>query len=171
MATVSSSDVQADEIIDALRDLIRYRNRLMASLSEEIIQRVERLDKLRLGDGLKRTLDNDLFYRIGMYILSQHKGPITMGQLSKELVVPLSTATRIVDNLVAVGLVQRVADPEDRRVVRVTLSEEGRQLYRAVHEHLRQHIERLLSPLEAGERDQLIVLLRKVVNGLAESDK
>jgi DNA-binding MarR family transcriptional regulator len=171
METEPSSGVQANEILSILLDLIRYRNRLMATPPEEMIKRKERLSKLHLGDGLKRTLDNDLFYRIGVYILSRHKGPITMGQLSKELIVPLSTATRIVDNLVEAGLAQRVADPEDRRVVRVTLSEEGRQLYRVVHEYLRQHIERLLSPLEAGERDQLIVLLRKVMNGLAESDR
>lgn len=167
-----SFSVQTDELIGFLLDLMRYKSRVMATLPEALVQRKERMDKLHLGDGPKRTTtDNDLFYRIGMVILLRHKGPITMGQLSKELIVPLSTATRIVDRLVEGGLAQRVADPADRRVVRVTLSEEGRKLCRVMHEYMRQHVGQLLSPLKAEEREQLILLLRKVMNGLAEGDR
>ena len=59
------------------------------------------------------------------------QGPRSMGELASELDVRLSTMTGIVDQLEARGLVERVDHPDDRRSLRVTLSGEGRALYRA----------------------------------------
>jgi DNA-binding MarR family transcriptional regulator len=51
-----------------------------------------------------------------------------MGHLAERLGVAMSTATQIADRLEQRGWVQRVDDPEDRRVVRLTLTDEGRGL-------------------------------------------
>src|SRR5258708_22362545 len=124
MRSESSFSVQTDQFIECLMDLLRYRRRTMAMLPEAVLRTKEKFDKLRFGDGSKRGPQIDVFYEIGLAILSRHKGPITMGELSKELLVPLSTATRIVDGLIENSLAHRIADLEDRRVVRVTLSDE-----------------------------------------------
>ena len=47
-----------------------------------------------------------------------------MGELSNALSLPFSTATRMVDYLVARGYIQRLSDTTDRRVVRVALTDE-----------------------------------------------
>ena len=54
-------------------------------------------------------------------------GSIRMSQLSQMLGTNLSTMTGIVDRLVERGLVERGADPEDRRIVLVQLAEQGRR--------------------------------------------
>ncbi len=55
----------------------------------------------------------------------QTSGTLTMGQLAGKLYLDVSTMTRVIDNLVAKGLVNRASDPQDRRVIRVELTAEG----------------------------------------------
>jgi DNA-binding MarR family transcriptional regulator len=51
----------------------------------------------------------------------------TMSELSAELELHPSTVTALVDALVKRGLVQRMEDPDDRRIVRVAFTSEGRR--------------------------------------------
>jgi DNA-binding MarR family transcriptional regulator len=53
--------------------------------------------------------------------------PVTMGELSRRLLVSNGNATAVVDRLVNDGLVCRLTPERDRRVVRVELTEVGRQ--------------------------------------------
>lgn len=55
-------------------------------------------------------------------------GPASGQDLAAKLRVALGTVTGIVDRLVAQGLVERGEDPRDRRVRRVALSDEGKEL-------------------------------------------
>lgn len=55
-------------------------------------------------------------------------GPVSMKELATARGVALNTATSLVDRLVAGGLVERRPDPDDRRVVRVAVTERGRVL-------------------------------------------
>lgn len=166
--TEASTSLQTDQILDFLIDLTRYRRHILAMLPEDILRRKERLAKLCLGDETRRAADRDMFRRVGV-ILSRHQEPMPMGEFSKALEVPLSTATRIVDGLVEGGLVQRVADPGDRRVVRVTWTPDGREFYQAMDLYMRQSIDRLLRSFTSEEREQFIRLLGKIVVGLKEN--
>src|SRR5690348_15470046 len=49
------------------------------------------------------------------------------GEIARGLGVGLSTVTGVVDRLVEHGLVERHADPDDRRLSRVRTTEAGRQ--------------------------------------------
>jgi len=60
--------------------------------------------------------------------------------------VPFSTATRMVDWFVDNGYAQRLPDPEDRRVVRVALTDSGRELYQTIERYMVQHFRLMLSP-------------------------
>jgi len=114
--------------------------------------------------------DKAFLYRIFM-LLSQNEEPLTMGRLSSELDVPLSTATRIVDGLVQAGMVERVNDPSDRRVVRVGLSENGRELYDAGMAYNKQRIAKLLDVFTDEEQDQLLKLMNKLFDAFADVQK
>ena len=112
--------------------------------------------------GASHTFEDKAFlYRIFM-LLSQDEEPLTMGRLSSELDVPLSTTTRIVDGLVQAGMVERVTDPSDRRVVRVGMSKNGRELYEAGIAYNKQRIAKLLSVFTAEEQEQLLKLMNKL---------
>ena len=155
--------------MDLISDLMRHRRRFMAMMPDDVAQLKARLEKLKISDGLKHFPDRDLVYRVGAILAGQSE-PISMGELSKALEVPLSTATRIVDSLVESGFAERVPDPEDRRIVRVALTKTGQDLYQAVQQFMRQRVEHILRVFTSEELDQLIYLLRKAVNGLGECE-
>jgi DNA-binding MarR family transcriptional regulator len=69
-------------------------------------------------------------YRILRYL--QSRAEINMGELQNHLLVCGSTLTELVDGLVQSGLVLRVRDQGDRRMVYLRLTGEGRDVYREV---------------------------------------
>src|SRR5229473_3361968 len=156
---------QTNQSMDLISDLMRHRRRLMTMLPEDVALLKAQLEKLKISDGLKHFPDRDLIYRVGAVLFAQSEA-ISMGELSKALEVPFSTATRIVDSLVESGFAERVPDAEDRRIVRVALTKTGQDLYQTLHQFMRQRVEHLLQLFTSEERDQLIYLLRKAVNGL-----
>src|SRR5919112_4264516 len=62
-----------------------------------------------------------------LLLISEERG-IRMRELSRRLGGSFSNATVLVDRLVDRGLVERLAEPEDRRVVLVRATKEGRRL-------------------------------------------
>ena len=61
-------------------------------------------------------------------LLISEEEEIRMRELARRLGGSFSNATVLVDRLVDRGLVERLADPEDRRVVLVRTADEGQQL-------------------------------------------
>lgn len=78
-------------------------------------------------------------------------------------VVPRSI-TSLVDDLERAGLVAREADPSDRRATLVRVTDEGRAVLAEADRQRRRHADELLSRLEPGEADELLRLLRRVVD-------
>jgi len=86
---------------------------------------------------------------------------LSMGAISREQVLTTGGVTRLVDRMVAAGLVERVEDPDDRRgrLVRVTASGEE-TVVRAARVHAA-NIERyFLAPLPTDHRQQFMADLR-----------
>jgi len=88
---------------------------------------------------------------------------LSPGRLLHETMVTSGTMTHRVDRLVAKGLVERSADPVDRRGVLVRLTATGRERVDAALEGLLQHERVLLAELTAAERTALADLLRTIV--------
>lgn len=82
--------------------------------------------------------------------------------LAKEMMLSTSAMTNRLDRLEARGLIERSTDPEDRRGLRIHLTEEGVALTdRIVGTHVETE-EGMLSALTKKERDQLRALLAKI---------
>ncbi len=94
------------------------------------------------------------------------RGKMVMTELAAAVRVPLSTATRIVDRLIAKGLVERSRSEEDRRLVVIQPTEQGARLHAAARKHEAAIAYRMLEPLTAGEREILLELMGKLLAGL-----
>ncbi len=138
----------------------RYMNlHVKLELPEDVALFKKKMSALRAAG---HTFEDKAFlYRV-FILLSRDKDPLTMGQLSSELDVSLSTATRIVDGLVQAGMVERSNDHSDRRVVRVGMSRNGRKLYEAGMAYNKQRIAKLLNVFTAEEQEQLLKLMNKL---------
>jgi DNA-binding MarR family transcriptional regulator len=78
-------------------------------------------------------------------------GPQPMRALAEALDVSQASATGIVDRMEQRGLVERRRDEEDRRVVRVILTDEGRQLVEGVARERQDHMRAMLDEFTDDE--------------------
>jgi DNA-binding MarR family transcriptional regulator len=163
----SGSMESRKDIMDILLRLFYLRRRLRGKMPEQILNIKTSIQEHNLREKIEQINDRDVFFTIG-YIFSRQNDPITMGDLSRILGVPFSTATRTVDWLVNNGYIQRLADPEDRRVVRVALTEAGKELYRAMNHLFLKSAERFLQNFSPEERKELGRLLGKLVDNLEQ---
>ena len=67
--------------------------------------------------------------QLRMMLFLSRKGASTMTELSEALSVPRQQTTQIVDRLHEMGLVERVREESDRRVVRIRWSAEGHRYF------------------------------------------
>jgi len=156
------------DTIDILLRLFYLRRRLLrGKLPEQILNLKSSIQEHNLREKIGQINDRDVFFSIG-FVFSRQSEPITMGDLSRILGVPFSTSTRTADWLVNNGYVQRLADPEDRRVVRVELTEVGKELYRAMDDLLLEGAEQFLHNFSLEERKELGRLLGKLVENLEQ---
>ncbi len=87
--------------------------------------------------------------------LLRERGPQTIGGLAAGRAVALNTASTLADRLAAAGLVVRAADPQDRRLVRVSLTPLGTQLLDRLVELRRQVMREMLEELSDAEINAL----------------
>ncbi len=87
---------------------------------------------------------------------------LTLKELEERFGSAQSTIAGLVSRLEKKGLVEAVADANDRRVKRVRLTEHGMQLHAVSHQDVIRSEERLTSLLTAQEKEQLLHCLKKV---------
>jgi len=91
-----------------------------------------------------------------------HLGPLCQGELSAKLLKSTGNITLVLDNLEKRGLVRRVRETQDRRMVKIFLTPEGEVLIRRVFPKIVKAITSEFGVLTAEEQAQLGVLCRKL---------
>lgn len=81
---------------------------------------------------------------------------ISMNDLSLAMKLAISTMTRMIDQLVLKHMVERQADPEDRRVVRVRLTKLGREAQAKLREAMRDVFSQVVQTLPDGEQESIV---------------
>lgn len=157
-----STEKNVEQFMGLVQRFICLRPKLI--LPEHVIQLRRKMEALKCSSGYSSE-DHAFVFRI-LVLLSQSQEPLPMSKLSTELNVPMSTATRIVDSLVRTDMLERVNDPNDRRVVRVGISETGRELYETALAYNKKRISQLLRDFTAEEQEQLLYLMNKLFNSL-----
>ncbi|RZL58242.1 MAG: MarR family transcriptional regulator [Variovorax sp.] len=88
----------------------------------------------------------------------------TVAELARECLLDAGAMTRLLDRLEAKGLCRRVRSVEDRRVVNIELTDEGRDAARQVPEILARVQNEHLSGFSAQEWEQLKSFLRRILD-------
>lgn len=100
--------------------------------------------------------------------LHRADGPMTMGELSRQLLVSNGNTTTVVHRLETDGLVERTSPEHDRRVVRVTLTPAGRRHFTRLAADHERRVDELFSVLDANELTQLDELLQRLTSRHAD---
>ncbi|MGH3448095.1 MAG: MarR family winged helix-turn-helix transcriptional regulator [Nocardioidaceae bacterium] len=134
-----------DEVLTATRALIALSTRSLGELGENL---------------------STAQYRALVVLAS--RGPHRMVDLSQQLQVNPSTAGRMCDRLVRKGLVRRHRARADRRIVVVSLSQEGRRVLDEATIARRGMIARALGRLPRAEQQDAASALRQLSNAIGE---
>jgi DNA-binding MarR family transcriptional regulator len=158
------------QFVELIQRFVCLRPRMIPP--EHVVQFKKKMEGLKSKmEGFGGNPEEHSFLFRVLILLSQSATPLTMSELSAELKVPMSTATRIVDGLVRGEMVERVNDPSDRRVVRVGMSKNGRELYEQGMSLNKQRVNRLLKVFSSEEQIQLLKLMNKLFDSLASENE
>jgi DNA-binding MarR family transcriptional regulator len=116
------------------------------------------------GEPLTRPAVSAHAIRAAMHI-GRH-GSRTIGEIADGIGISIGWASRVVSELEASGMVVRGSDPGDRRVFRISLSEEATDVVERAYLWRAEAIDRALAPLDAAGRAAVRTFLRHAVEEL-----
>ncbi len=109
--------------------------------------------------------------QLGVLEALLHKGAMTQRELGRKVLTSAGNMTDVLDKLEARGLLRRVRSTEDRRSIRVELTDEGGALIEALFPEHASDIAAAMSALRPEELDALGNLLRRLGRGNAAGDE
>jgi DNA-binding MarR family transcriptional regulator len=96
------------------------------------------------------------------------EGAPTLNELSDELYLDKSTASRVVDSLVRKGYVRRERASDDGRVVRVRPTDRGVELFVTIESHLIEQEKRLIADFDPEVRQATARLIARLARAARE---
>lgn len=99
------------------------------------------------------------------------KGESKMTQIAHFMHVTTAAITGIVDRIIRYRYVQRVYDPDDRRIIKIKLTASGAELVKRVNQQRRKMIIDIFGKISQLERDNYLKILMRILSILTESKK
>jgi DNA-binding MarR family transcriptional regulator len=98
-----------------------------------------------------------------LYTLSKCREPVRIGELHRHVLLSQPALSRMVDRLVERGLIERCPDPADRRGVRLSLTDAGRDTQHQIgRRHARSVARAVTAELSPDELRQLATICWKL---------
>ena len=120
----------------------------------------------RMADELSKA-GHDLSFSQYITLKKLALGTTSATALARAAELNPGAMTRLIDKLIERGLVERHADPGDRRVVRIQLSEQGQTIWRDIDQCGNRVRERAMSGMDEAPRLQFIRVLEQVRDNLS----
>ena len=102
-----------------------------------------------------------------MLVSIHDHGQCKLKTLAKERGISPPTATGLIDRLLKAGYVKRGSDPEDRRVVIVSLTKKGENAVQDFLSTVRKRWKNILIHLTSKEQHQYLNIVKKIVSVLS----
>jgi DNA-binding MarR family transcriptional regulator len=138
---IVSHATTADDSLDVITDALLTASRLLVAISARSIASVD------------ETITIPQFRAL---VILSNQGPINLATLARLLGVQPSTTGRMVEPLVAVGLIDRRAHPNSRRELVADLTTRGRQVVWRVTAHRRAELARVVEKMPPRDRRGLV---------------
>ena len=141
----------------------RTKNQVAAEAWGSLLRAHARLVPAMDAD-LKRAAGLQLaWYDILLELYYADGQALTMTDLAERVVLSRTRVSRVVDEMVQSGLVERVQHPDDKRSALASLTEQGRRRFRAAAPTYLASIDRYVAdPLSKAELETLRALLTRL---------
>ncbi len=117
-----------------------------------------KLLKIDLG-GANKGISHPHFAIMGIL---DELGALPVSEIGKKLIIPKPQMTHLVDKLISLGIVERLPDERDRRIINVALTERGKTALKEAKKLIKDNIRTKLSRLNDKELEELSASLRKI---------
>ncbi|MBR5330479.1 MAG: MarR family transcriptional regulator [Akkermansia sp.] len=136
-------------------------------------QLLETLDDLR-RDSIKALKEADKSSMLGLTVrqgsaisqlklmLEEKPQGIALKDLAKRMQMTVPATSLLVETLVTKGYTQRTQDPDDRRAVRLTLTEQGLSIFENVYAHFHEEVDNRAQSLTSEELQALARIVEKM---------
>jgi DNA-binding MarR family transcriptional regulator len=132
---------EIDSILEAILYLYTESRRVTKELARQVDLTGPQLTVLKMLEGL---------------------GDLSLSELSERIRAQNSTVTGIIDRMEREALVVRTRSTEDRRVVKIKLTDKGSKIARAIAVEPMEIFRGALDSLSAGETRELLKILTKI---------
>jgi DNA-binding MarR family transcriptional regulator len=132
---------EIDSILEAILYLYTESRRVTKELARQVDLTGPQLTVLKMLEGL---------------------GDLSLSELSERIRAQNSTVTGIIDRMEREALVTRTRSTEDRRVVKIRLTDKGSKIARAIAVEPMEIFRGALDSLSAGETRELLKILTKI---------
>jgi DNA-binding MarR family transcriptional regulator len=103
------------------------------------------------------------------YVLSVlNEGPITPGEVAKKLRLEKSHLTKIVNTLIGMGAVEKQIDQDDRRRQVLTLTSEGKRIFRELDKVGIDSYMEIMSEIPQEKREKVIEAVKIMLDAVEE---
>jgi DNA-binding MarR family transcriptional regulator len=121
-----------------------------------------------MKDGMKfdsATAQLTLLQIHALMFIDKHE-QVTMTEVAKQFDISLPTATALSDKLVRAGLIARQNDANDRRIVKLVLTQKGNDLLTKAMRQRSTKVSKMLSYLSSEEKQQLLHIMQRLLAGI-----
>ncbi len=138
-------------------------NTAVAEFAGQLFFRLWRASHTRIAEGLETVGLTPASF--GLLNLLGGRSGATQRELGSEMGIDPSTMVSLIDELETAGLAKRRPHPTDRRAREVVITPKGRRLLERGRQMALQVEDEVLGGLNAGERRELLKLLRRALEG------
>ena len=139
-----------DNVAAISKHMVEVRN-LFVQLFNQMVQADEDIAAMPFSVSQLKTLS--AFHEDREY---------TMSELSRNALVKMPSMTEMVDRLEAEGILARVRDPNDRRVVNVRLTAAGKKIHREFVSKRKNKLHKMFNKLSLKDKTELVQALKRV---------
>ena len=138
-------------------------------LTQDLFQLMKQFPRPKLKqssiDGLTRS-EYELLVML-VINLDGHKGALTVSEISSMLQITPAGVTHLINPLEVTGYIKRLQDPNDRRIVRIGLTDQGTQAAEALIAEVQEQLIGLVNHLGEEDSKTLICLMSKAIEYFA----
>ena len=93
-------------------------------------------------------------------------GEVSLNELAELLALDKSTMSRRINNLVEDGLVIRELDPEDRRYVKIKLTDKGIKIFKNIEESMDRYYKAIFNSVPEEKKEQVLDSLKLLIEAV-----
>lgn len=128
---------------------------------DELIELVFTMNRLT-KEGMEHEKSSPSYIQLqALAFISRQKKP-TMKDIAEYLNITPPSTTFLINNLVKFDLVKRIYDNDDKRIIRLSISNKGRKELEMGFVKSKKHLHKKLSLLSIEERKNFISILKKL---------